>query len=237
MSNQKLIIKLIESQRLMSWSGIGLMVIGLLLTPILVGLPILIFGWLIVVIAHWRKWFQILPPSIQTRIKAQIKQEYTTLAPTIIGFRSILVNILHISGLVFIFIIGILIWIYLHQSAKNPPSSRVNINQIFNHHVADLPEIPDNQATCEAIGGVWKKIGIGPKEQCNLKTSDGGYSCIDSKACESLCIADLTTEQLNLLKTAKNPISTKGKCAQWRIIVGCQPIVIEGQVSELFCLD
>ncbi len=89
---------------------------------------------------------------------------------------------------------------------------------------------------CDAVGGVWGKIGIGSVDQCNIKTSDAGNGCIDSKACESLCIADLSDEQLEQLWRDNKPIETRGKCAEWRIVVGCQPVVEEGR-AVMLCID
>jgi len=129
---------------------------------------------------------------------------------------------------------GVLGWAYVNRPATHKhyfdPAQ-------LNQQMSDLPEIPDTQAMCDAVGGVWGRIGTSSKDQCNIKTSDGGYGCIDSKACEGLCIAKLSPEQLVQLKQSDKPIQTRGECAVWRIVVGCQPVVVEGEVAGMFCID
>lgn len=128
-------------------------------------------------------------------------------------------------------------WAFLHRPAVTRQTNHVDLDQILTKDISDLPEIPDTKAMCDAVGGVWKKIGLSPQEQCNIRTSDGGNGCIDSKACESLCLADLSPEQIDQLNHLQKPIPARGYCAMWRIIVGCHPVVVEGQVPGLVCID
>ncbi len=97
--------------------------------------------------------------------------------------------------------------------------------------------IPKDKATCEAQGGRWGRIGLSPVESCNLPTSDAGTVCSDSSECESLCIADLSQADRDRLMRGKVTIETTGKCAPWRIVVGCIPRVEEGKVTGLLCID
>ena len=49
-------------------------------------------------------------------------------------------------------------------------------DQIRNDVTTTKFTIPKDKVSCEARKGVWKKIGISPREECNLKTTDGGSS-------------------------------------------------------------
>ncbi|MDE3090102.1 MAG: hypothetical protein KGJ80_12035 [Chloroflexota bacterium] len=100
-----------------------------------------------------------------------------------------------------------------------------------------LVDLPKDKATCEAQGGKWGRIGLAPTESCNLPTSDGGQVCSDSSECEGLCIADLSPADRDRLIRNKVTIETKGRCARWRITVGCIPLVAEGKVKAILCLD
>jgi len=33
---------------------------------------------------------------------------------------------------------------------------------------------PQDRAACEALGGRWRRIGLNPREQCNLPAADAG---------------------------------------------------------------
>ena len=98
-------------------------------------------------------------------------------------------------------------------------------------------EFPKDQLSCQAAGGKWGRIGLNPREECNLPTSDAGVVCSDSNECESLCIAELSKAHQERVMRDKAIIQTKGKCAAWHIIVGCIPRVENGQVREILCID
>ena len=98
-----------------------------------------------------------------------------------------------------------------------------------------LTPFPQNKENCEASGGRWGRIGINPKESCNLPTKDAGKECSDSSECEGFCLVYLTPEQESQI--AAYPISIKGKCASWKITVGCLALVDKGKVNGITCLD
>jgi hypothetical protein len=95
--------------------------------------------------------------------------------------------------------------------------------------------IPQNQESCESANGIWKKIGIRPREECNLPTTDSGKICDGSRQCEGVCLADLSRE--NLQKGMRGKLfKTNGKCSAWIKNVGCRAYVYRGWAGVL-CAD
>ena len=70
-----------------------------------------------------------------------------------------------------------------------------------------------DQASCEALGGKWGRIGLSPRAQCNLPASDAGKECLSSSACEGLCVAELTHEELDAAMREGKVIHAAGKCS------------------------
>jgi hypothetical protein len=95
--------------------------------------------------------------------------------------------------------------------------------------------IPQDQKSCEAKGGIWKKIGIRPMEECNLPTTDGGKSCWGSNVCEGVCLAELSREDLQKGMKGKM-FKREGKCSEWVKVVGCRAYVYQGWASVV-CSD
>lgn len=108
---------------------------------------------------------------------------------------------------------------------------------LFTHPTLIKIPIPTDKANCDALGGKWGKIGIGPVDQCNLPTRDAGSTCSDSSQCEGRCVADLSQTQRNQITQSKTPIKATGKCSPWRITVGCLAVVESGQVNGILCID
>ncbi len=98
-------------------------------------------------------------------------------------------------------------------------------------------DIPKDQATCEAHGGKWNRIGLAPRDACNLPTSDAGQSCSDSSECEGACVADLSRADYDRVTKNKVIIDSTGKCTPWRIVVGCLAVVTDGKVNGIMCID
>ena len=98
-------------------------------------------------------------------------------------------------------------------------------------------EIPRDKESCEKQGGRWGRIGIMPKESCNLPTKDAGKICSDSNECEGACIAELAKEDYKKVWEERRTIRTKGKCTPWVIVVGCQARVQNGKVKGILCVD
>ena len=92
---------------------------------------------------------------------------------------------------------------------------------------------PRDKKSCEAAGGKWE---INDVEVCNLPTSDFGKECSDSNQCEGLCIAELSEEEYNKA-TQGTIIYTKGKCSGETNVLGCTPIVNDGKVNGILCMD
>ncbi len=98
-------------------------------------------------------------------------------------------------------------------------------------------ELPGDKAACESVGGKWGRIGIALQDGCNLPTSDAGRVCANSTECQGLCIADLSQNDYDRVRYNRVAIPTQGQCAPWRITVGCVPLVRQGLVTQILCLD
>ncbi len=96
--------------------------------------------------------------------------------------------------------------------------------------------IPQNEADCIEAGGRWGNIGLATYESCNLPTSDGGKICSDRSECESECIAELTSEQKEMVQN-DDYIETTGKCYEYQTVVGCRAFVEDGKVTYIICID
>lgn len=92
---------------------------------------------------------------------------------------------------------------------------------------------------CESKGGIWESVGLSVIEECILPTPDAGKECSDRKDCVGPCLVELTEEERE--RYAHNPelnLSnyTKGKCAAWTPMVGCQ-FVLDGGKASMICID
>lgn len=95
--------------------------------------------------------------------------------------------------------------------------------------------VPKDQENCEKVGGVWKKPGPRPFEECNLPTKDAGKICSGSHECEGVCLADLTSEELRKGMSGKL-FKTTGKCSSFIKIFGCRAYVYQGW-AQVVCAD
>jgi hypothetical protein len=90
-----------------------LVIIGFLLLPFLVGLPILMVGWLLLLFDQFRSWYTtIFPPAIRTQIAATLKKDYQPYQPAIKSLKSLVWQMAKIAG--FVFVTGILILIFIY---------------------------------------------------------------------------------------------------------------------------
>jgi hypothetical protein len=96
-------------------------------------------------------------------------------------------------------------------------------------------EMPKTEEECLNRGGKWGRIGLGSKDECNLPTADANRECNDSSECESVCLAEMSTEERREAMKGKS-FNRKGKCSSWMIVVGCQARVNNGKTS-LICID
>lgn len=81
-----------------------------------------------------------------------------------------------------------------------------------------------SEKECLEKGGKWGKLGLSPKEECNLPTSDSGEKCTDGSECEGSCIGERAGV-------------TSGKCSKWTIVRGCYPFVSNGKAEGIICAD
>jgi hypothetical protein len=95
--------------------------------------------------------------------------------------------------------------------------------------------VPKDKTGCENAGGVWKKPGPRPKEECNLPTKDAGKICDGSHECEGVCLAELTSEQLRQGMSGKM-FKTLGKCSGFIKVFGCRAYVYQGW-AQVVCAD
>jgi hypothetical protein len=95
--------------------------------------------------------------------------------------------------------------------------------------------VPKDKMSCEEKGGVWKKIGIRPREECNLPTTDAGKACSSSNVCEGVCLAELSSDDLRTGMKGKI-LKTDGKCSSFIKVVGCKGYVYRGWASVV-CAD
>ena len=54
------------------------------------------------------------------------------------------------------------------------------------------PTIPTTEAECLARGGSWTTLGLPMPDKpktCDLKATDSGKNCSDSKQCQGVCLA------------------------------------------------
>jgi hypothetical protein len=95
--------------------------------------------------------------------------------------------------------------------------------------------VPKDRDNCEKVGGIWKKLGPRPFEECNIPTKDAGKECISSKLCEGVCLAELTKDQLSSGMRGKL-FKTKGKCSDVIKVLGCRAYVYQGW-AQVICAD
>ena len=95
--------------------------------------------------------------------------------------------------------------------------------------------VPKDKAGCEKIGGIWKKMGPRPIEECNIQTKDAGKICSGSHECEGVCLAELTSEQVRQGMKGKM-FKTEGKCSNFIKVMGCRAYVYQGW-AQVVCAD
>lgn len=96
--------------------------------------------------------------------------------------------------------------------------------------------IPKDEKTCLAKNGRWKKVGISPRETCNLKTTDYKKDCTDHSQCEGDCIANLTKEESDKGMRGTLFSFRHGQCSEWVTVYGCRGYISHSWV-KFVCLD
>jgi hypothetical protein len=97
--------------------------------------------------------------------------------------------------------------------------------------------VEEYQTWCEEQGGYFDYIGLYPVKQCNLPASDFGKECTSDSQCESMCMPELTDDEYEMLRNGIAIENASGKCAQWKIVVGCMPYIVDGTVEGEICID
>jgi hypothetical protein len=95
--------------------------------------------------------------------------------------------------------------------------------------------IPKTKEECIQKGGVWKRPGPRPTEECNLPTTDAGKVCSGSNECEGVCLAEISSDQLRRGMSGKM-FKTQGKCSEVIKVFGCRAYVYRGWASVI-CAD
>jgi len=126
-----------------------------------------------------------------------------------------------------IFILLIVIWQIDTRVFHKKPFNPQEIFKTF--------DFPKDKEACEVKGGIWKKIGPRPNEECNLPASDSGKICTDSEQCQGYCLAKLSPEQLRSGMKGKR-IKTDGFCSPTLKTIGCQGFIKNG-FANIICLD
>jgi hypothetical protein len=95
--------------------------------------------------------------------------------------------------------------------------------------------VPKDRENCEQAGGIWKKMGPRPIEECNLPTKDAGKVCSGSNECEGVCLADLNKDEMGQGMKGKL-FKTQGECSDFIKVMGCRAYVYKGW-AQLVCAD
>lgn len=122
----------------------------------------------------------------------------------------------------------------LDRTFYNPYIPDFN-DQIHNDVTTLKFTVPKDQVGCEKIGGIWKKMGSRPVEECNIPTKDAGKICTESKVCEGVCLAELTDEQRREGMSGKK-FKTNGTCSEYIKVMGCRAYVYQGW-AQIVCAD
>ena len=108
-------------------------------------------------------------------------------------------------------------------------SNDVCAEVIYDRNPCDSECEETGRESCEAANGVWQVWGISECPSCNLRTSDSGVPCTDSRECEGECITDLFPDALCDGVVA-------GQCSEFRTPFGCFCFMHEGQ-ADAICVD
>ena len=98
--------------------GTVLMIVGFVLTPFIIGIPIILIGWLILIYTSSNSFIQklkfFIPQSYQDQIKSKIADSYMPYQPAAKSLSSLVLQLLLYTGLIF----GLLLVIYYYFFIK-----------------------------------------------------------------------------------------------------------------------
>ena len=89
---------------------------------------------------------------------------------------------------------------------------------------------------CEECMATEGFIEVSSIPSCNHKTTDAGKECTGSDECEGECLADLTEEESDALSQGKS-VMTSGLCTENTYVFGCLPVVYNGEIPAIMCID
>lgn len=136
-------------------------------------------------------------------------------------------------GILVIFILLIIFW-RVDRTFFHPYIPDFS-DQIRNDVTTLKFTVPKDKESCLSAGGVWKRPGPRPVEECNLPTKDAGKICESSKVCEGVCLADLGDEDMKYGMKG-GLIKTQGKCSEFIKVMGCRAYVYQGW-AQVVCAD
>ena len=84
------------------------------------------------------------------------------------------------------------------------------------------PSIPATEAGCKQLDGNWGPLGISGTLRCDIKTSDSGKRCTDSRECQGSCLAPEGTEA---------GVSVFGACSAYVSNFGNVILVTDGKAD------
>jgi len=144
-------------------------------------------------------------------------------------------KIVKIIGIAIVSIILLLIVVWRIDRTFFHPYIPNFSDQIRNDVTTLKFTVPKDKEGCERAGGVWKKPGPRPLEECNLPTKDAGKECLGSSVCEGVCLADLSDEDVRKGMSGKL-FKTKGTCSSFIKVFGCRGYVYQGW-AQVVCAD
>jgi hypothetical protein len=89
----------------MNWlSPIGyiLLLLGFILLPFFIGIPILVLGWLTLLFSMVRSWYiRWIPNTLRNKLETEVKESYKPYVPSIKGIGLMLKEMVKIASFVF----------------------------------------------------------------------------------------------------------------------------------------
>jgi hypothetical protein len=229
--------------------GFLLTILGLVLIPFFIGIPILVIGLLFQVFSFYRKWFiRLLPASLRQIISDNLIKSYQPYQPALHSFKNILWEIGKITAITLSILLVIFLSFIYFSYAKQKGYWECNKNNKWTKHgLPDYPapviscpnsnSLPQDKASCLAQGGIWSQQGLAAKATCNRKAVDQGNMCRDNAECEGWCQVELTNNELKQGMSGQVQTSKQyGQCSTWVLRVGCFGMLEKGKIKTI-CID
>ncbi|MFA6250464.1 MAG: hypothetical protein WC686_03050 [Candidatus Shapirobacteria bacterium] len=227
-----------------------LMILGFILTPFIIGIPILITGILISVYHFHKRWVEfIVPKNNREKISQEIKKSYLPYHPAVNSMKSVGKDMLKTSAVVFIVLVIIVVTFFTRYAQGGPENYwACDDNGAWIKHgnpAYPSPILPctyknplgKTRDECLLQGGVWAKQGLEPFETCNRRAVDRGNLCRDNGECEGMCQTELTKEEINQGMRGQLNIKKKsGQCSAWVVELGCFGMMKQGK-PQVICVD